>query len=495
VYPKNIDEFLRREQESEQREAFFATARTEMEKKGASTRSILIAMKGLNEYLQATATAPEPAPPGSPSNFKQPTEAGGFFLSNIASRPVEWLWQGRIPMAALTLLEGDPGIGKSLLTLDLAACVTTGRPMPDDTPGKEGTVILIAPHDNTIHTIKPRLEAAGGDPSRVYLLDFVQDINPKNAQFFTRPFSLAEDQRLLENLIKRLKAVLVIIDTLDICKPHLRQQALSPLARLAERTGCAILLTRPRTTSRSAQHSPIHSTAPLDLRAFVSSSLLITPYPGDSQQRFLITTRHPLTSRPKTLSYEFLGPIGGTPYIHWLGAEEHPDSAPEGPRGRLGVIHLLTLGLLESASTAQSARELSDGEDEYQSVRKLLNRMLHAGEVVSPARGLYTLPGHPCLAQYPPLDPSTAASSNPNVTNVTNVTTTQAAPDPANDEETNPQTTPVPNVPNVPINQPSSDPANDEETTPPTRQARSTELDEFDDDDWESDPDEWPFNQ
>lgn len=515
MYPKKIDEFLRQQQEREQREEFLATARAEMHKKGASERSIRIALTGLHEYMLATAAAPEPAPPGSPSNFKQPTVAGGFFLSNIASRPVEWLWQGRIPMAALTLLEGDPGIGKSLLTLDLAACVSSGQAMPDATPGREGTVILIAPHDSTSHTIKPRLEAAGGDPSRVYLLNIVEDFNPKNAQFFTRPFSLSEDLHLLEKLITRLKAVLVIIDTLDICQPHQRQQALPQLVQLAERTGCAILLTRPRATSRPAQDAPIHSTAPLDLRAFVSSSLLIAPYPRDDQQRFLITTRHPLAPRPETLYYEILGPAGGAPIIHWLGAEEHPDMKPEGPSGKLGILHILTLAALKDASRALCARELSSGAEEYENVRKLLNRMLHAGQVVSPARGLYTLPGHPCLTQYPVLDPSTApASPDPTVTSVSNVSsvsTTLETPDLANDQDTDTQTAPVTSVSNVTTTSTTPDPANDQDTnsqatfvpnvpsipitppTPTTRQARLTAPDESIEL-WESDPYQQPEN-
>ncbi len=534
MYPKKIDEFLRQQQEREQREEFLATARAEMHKKGASERSIRIALTGLHEYMQATAVAPEPAPPGSPSNFKQPTVAGGFFLSNIASRPIEWLWQDRIPMAALTLLEGDPGIGKSLLTLDLAARVSSGQAMPDATPGREGTVILIAPHDSTSHTIKPRLEAAGGDPSRVYLLNIVEDFNPKNAQFFTRPFSLSEDLHLLEKLITRLKAILVIIDTLDICQPHQRQRALPRLVDLADRTGCAIVLTRPRTTSRPGQDAPIHSTAPLDLRAFVSSSLLIAPDPRDSQQRFLITTRHPLAPRPKTLYYEILGPANGAPIINWLGAEEHPDSTTsEGPSGRLGILHILTLAALKDASRALGARELSSGAEEYDNVRKLLNRMLHAGQVVSPARGLYTLPDHPCLAQYPVLDPSTPAASPvpsvssvtgvtgvSNISNVSNVSTTQTTPDPANDQDTDTQTAPVSNVPtvsNVPsisITPADPNPANDQNTdsqatsvptvsnisnttsTPLTsiaRQTRHTTPDETAGA-WESDPNQQPDN-
>ena len=54
-------------------------------------------------------------------------------LSSVESEKLDWLWEKRIPRGELTILDGDPGLGKSLITLDLAARITTGRPMPDGT--------------------------------------------------------------------------------------------------------------------------------------------------------------------------------------------------------------------------------------------------------------------------------------------------------------------------------------------------------------------------
>ena len=62
-------------------------------------------------------------------------EEHGTLLSDIASEQIHWLWEKRIPRGKLITLDGDPGLGKSLLTLDLAARITTGRPVPDGTPG------------------------------------------------------------------------------------------------------------------------------------------------------------------------------------------------------------------------------------------------------------------------------------------------------------------------------------------------------------------------
>ena len=57
----------------------------------------------------------------------------GVKLSEVETQPIEWLWRGRIPFGKITILDGDPGVGKSLLALTIAACVSTGRPMPDST--------------------------------------------------------------------------------------------------------------------------------------------------------------------------------------------------------------------------------------------------------------------------------------------------------------------------------------------------------------------------
>ena len=72
-----------------------------------------------------------PATP-APTDRPDPASRGLFRLSEIRSRSLTWLWPGRIPFGKLTILDGDPGLGKSTLLLDLAARLTTARPLPDD---------------------------------------------------------------------------------------------------------------------------------------------------------------------------------------------------------------------------------------------------------------------------------------------------------------------------------------------------------------------------
>ena len=216
--------------------------------------------------------------------------------------------------------------------------------------------------------------------------------------------------------------------------------------------------------------------------------MLIAPDPADNHQRFLITTQHPLAPRPSTLCYEILGSAGGAPFINWLGEEEHPNATSEGPSGALSTTSLMVLAILKNCTEALYAREVSQYScEEYERVRKALRRMFHSGQVVSPARGLYTIPGHPCLSQYSStadLFPATQAH-NPTAPGAPS---SLATPDSENDPDADSQTTLVPGVSTVPTQSPAAT------STPPiTRKARFTApADVESDDESESSPDQQP---
>jgi hypothetical protein len=95
-------------------------------------------------------------------------------FAGINPKPLRWVWLHRIPAGKLSLLEGDPGEGKSLIAIYIAARITTGQPFADGTPSERGSVILLSAEDDPEDTIRPRLDAAEADVSRVHLLRAVR---------------------------------------------------------------------------------------------------------------------------------------------------------------------------------------------------------------------------------------------------------------------------------------------------------------------------------
>ena len=86
-------------------------------------------------------------------------------VSQLTPRRVAWLWQNRLALGKLALLDGDPGLGKSLVALDLCARLSTGRTMPDDSPGIGlANSIVINGEDGPADTILPRLQASAPIP-------------------------------------------------------------------------------------------------------------------------------------------------------------------------------------------------------------------------------------------------------------------------------------------------------------------------------------------
>src|SRR5580692_10079606 len=93
---------------------------------------------------------------------------------DLEPRDVEWLWSGRVPLGMITMFAGDPKLGKSLVTLAMAAALSRGLPLPmSDLPHRQGSTILMSAEDDPIRTIVPRLEAAGADLTKVHILESI----------------------------------------------------------------------------------------------------------------------------------------------------------------------------------------------------------------------------------------------------------------------------------------------------------------------------------
>lgn len=169
-------------------------------------------------------------------------------LVEVQLMAVEWLWPGRIPLGSITLLDGDPGVGKSTVALDIAARLTKGRAMPDGKGGGEpGCALIMSVEDDAGRVIRPRFELAGGDSSRAILMT----MHPNDEEEGLPPV-IPNDLDEIERVVKREGVRLWILDPLmALLDPEVNtwrdqdvRQALAPLAAMARRTGVAVLMIR-----------------------------------------------------------------------------------------------------------------------------------------------------------------------------------------------------------------------------------------------------------
>ena len=159
-------------------------------------------------------------------------------LSSVSRERVSWVWDRRIARRKLNIVAGEPGEGKSTLTLDVAARITRGATWPDGGLAPQGSVLLLSAEDGLGDTIAPRLDAAGADSSQVHALTSVRSIDGKD-----RHLDLSRDLPQLEAAIRQVRPLLVVIDPLsaylgktDTWKDSEVRSLLSPLAAMAVST-------------------------------------------------------------------------------------------------------------------------------------------------------------------------------------------------------------------------------------------------------------------
>jgi putative DNA primase/helicase len=140
-------------------------------------------------------------------------EADIMRASDVKPKKLARVWNGRFYRGKLGFLPGEPGLGKSLIAVHMAATVSTGGSWPcGKVCARRGDVIYISAEDSAADTIRPRLEAAGADLGRVHLIEAVTDaLGP-------RPFNLVADLGRLDQWLQAIrKPRLVIIDPVNAC--------------------------------------------------------------------------------------------------------------------------------------------------------------------------------------------------------------------------------------------------------------------------------------
>ncbi len=244
-------------------------------------------------------------------------------LGDVVAQPIRWLWPNRIPIGKLTMFAGDPGLGKSFITLDLTARVTTGVGWPD-MPGERfapGGVVLLSAEDDLSDTIKPRLDAAGADCRRVTALQAVEHIDTKTGAKVRTGYTLADLPALEHAIDATPDCRAVIVDPISAylggTDSHVNAEvrsALTPLAELAARHSVALICV---THLRKGEGAAIYRA--MGSLAFVAAARTVWAVTRDKadesgRRRLFLPVKSNISTDTHGLAYTI---DGNPPSIRW----------------------------------------------------------------------------------------------------------------------------------------------------------------------------------
>lgn len=249
--------------------------------------------------------------------------------SDVEPELIEWLWKDRIPLGKLTLFSGNPDVGKSLVSLDVAARLSCGKDFPDGkNPLGACEVLILAAEDDPADTIVPRLMAAGADLDRIHLL------TGTDTEEYERGFALDSDVQLLrEHLSQNPEIRLVIIDPIsnylgsaEINKEQELRRVLTPLLNVARDADCAVLTIAHFNKQMGAD--AIHKTGgAVGLVGIQRMAWAFAKNPDDPDARLMLRIKGNISADSKGLGYRTAGKeitIQGQqstqPFVEWLGA-------------------------------------------------------------------------------------------------------------------------------------------------------------------------------
>ena len=309
---------------------------------------------------QSLASKPTIIVPQSTTNFNGENPKNGLKLINMGDVGVEyisWLWYPYIPYGKITVIQGDPGNGKTTLILTIAAAVTKGEVLPEsDTVPEPTTVIFQTAEDGLGDTVKPRLLQAGADCSRVIVIDESE-----------KELSLSDTR--IEQALLTTGAKLFILDPLqaylgadvDMHRANEVRPVLKKISLLAEKTGCAIVVVGH--LNKGTNQSQYRGLGSIDIQAAARSVLTVGRIKGSQYMRAFAHGKSNLAPEGSSIAFE-LNPDTG---FRWIG--KHP----------ITIDELLT-GKFDKQTAVEQARDFL--------ITELTGKVVLANDVFDMARDI-----------------------------------------------------------------------------------------------------------
>lgn len=229
-------------------------------------------------------------------------------MSSVQAEEVKWLWPPYVPLGKLTIVQGDPGEGKTTLVLAVIASLTCGEALPECAEAPPMTVIYQTAEDGLADTIKPRLEAMGADCSRVFVIDESR-----------KGLSMLDER--LEKAIHETGARLVVLDPMqaylgsdvDMHRANEIRPILKRVAAMAEQNNCAVILVGHMNKAQGLK-AGYRGLGSIDFRAAARSVLLVGRTKDDPTVRIMAQDKNSLAPEGRSMSFA-LGEDG----FRWLG--------------------------------------------------------------------------------------------------------------------------------------------------------------------------------
>lgn len=241
-------------------------------------------------------------------NEEQKVELKLIHMEEVVSKEVSWLWYPYIPYGKITVIEGDPGEGKTTLVLKLAAMLSKGLPLPcdDDRPYEPIHIIYQTAEDGIDDTIKPRLEQNGADCSMIRVIDETE-----------KELSMTDER--LEQAIVETNAKLIILDpiqayigaTVDMHRANEIRPVLKKLGMIAEKYQCAVILIG-HMNKASGSKSTYRGLGSIDIQATARSVLLVARLRDKPNIRIMAQDKSSLAPAGDAIGFEMTEDRGMT---------------------------------------------------------------------------------------------------------------------------------------------------------------------------------------
>ena len=229
-------------------------------------------------------------------------------MDTIEREEIKWLWKPYIPYGKITIVQGDPGEGKTSLILKLASELSLGRCFGEDELREPINIIYQTAEDGLADTVKPRLEDSGADCKRIMVIDDSED-------------SLSMNDVRIEAAIRTTGAKLLILDPLqaylgdkvDINRANETRDITKRLGTIAEKTGCAVVLIGHMNKGSGAK-AAYRGIGSFDFFAIARSVLLVARVPENPNIRALAQIKNNLAKEGSTVAFEIKDNI-----FNWIG--------------------------------------------------------------------------------------------------------------------------------------------------------------------------------